>query len=120
MEDQPVEGQMWPMPNVPNVPDYTQASDRQLRRAQAVELTRLITADIGHIFLKGIAFAQQLVAIFDGTAFTFDWDPDVTGVHADLDDKERRATEHLHAIWREMSLRRSVRQRLHERTENET
>ena len=94
------------------LPDYSAATSGQLRRAQAQELTHLITADVSHFVLKGVIFARQLFAFLRGESPSFSWDPDIIGLRPDLDEKERHATEHLQAIWREQSLRRSIRHEL--------
>jgi hypothetical protein len=101
-----------PTVEAPPIPDYSQATPTELRRAHARELTSLISADLGHIVLVGVAFFNQLYALAHGEDFVFDWDPDVTGLRPDLDEKERVATERLQAIFREQDLRRSVRQQL--------
>lgn len=95
------------------LPDYSAATAGQLRRAQAQELTHLITADVSHFVLKGLVLARQIFAFLRGEDVIIDWDPDVKRLRPDLDKKEQHATENLQAIWREQSLRRSIRQELH-------
>lgn len=100
-----------PPPGQPSAPDYSQATAGQLRRAEAINATRLITADIGHFLLKGTVFAHQLYDYLMSQRESVDWDPEVEGLRPELDEKQQAATEHLRAIWREMSLRRSRRHR---------
>jgi hypothetical protein len=98
----------------PPRPDYAQASIGRLRRAQAVQFTRLMSADVGHFFLKGTVLGLQLLRLFTGGDGSINWDQNIAGLRQDLDEKERIATEQLKAIWQEMSRRRSVRQHLRE------
>jgi hypothetical protein len=99
----------------PPPPDYSRVSSRQLRRAEALHSTRLLTADFGHVLLKSVIFTRQVYDFLSGHDVEIEWDPDVTGLRPDLDEKHRRALEHLDAIWQEKHLRRSVRQGLRDR-----
>ena len=92
--------------------EYREATPRQLRRAQFTNMTRLISADIGHFFVKATALHLQIYEILMGRSNQFDWDPDIEGLRPDLDEQQQTATEQLRLIWREMSMRRSRRQDL--------
>jgi hypothetical protein len=83
-------------------PDYSEATPGQLRRAHAVNVGRLISADIGHLFLKGTILANELLRWFLGDEEEIDWDPEVQGLRPDLDEKQQSATQ-------ELSLRRGRR-----------
>lgn len=104
-----------PLPALPPLleyANYADASDSSLRRAELHELSQFLTADLGHFILKGLVVASQIIALLRGEDVTLSWDPDVRGISPHLDEKKDHANEQLQAIWREQSLRRSVRQDL--------
>lgn len=45
------------------LPDYSQVSDKELSRAEMREAFRLISADLGHFFLRALVLSSQLYAI---------------------------------------------------------
>lgn len=95
------------------VPDYSNTSRLGLFGAEAVQMTRLLSADVGHFFVQYAVFAHQVFDLLRGEDVMLDWDPDVRGMRPDLDAKQQNAHEHLQAIWQEISLRRSKRQNPH-------
>lgn len=98
------------------LPDYSQVSDKELRRAQNREELRLFRADFGHFFLRVLVISTQIYAnLYHGENIPIDWFMDVSGIRPDLDEKERVATERIQALSDERRLRRSVRQQLHNR-----
>jgi hypothetical protein len=92
-------------------PDYSGATDRELKRAIRRQVTRRVIADAGHFVLDTWTLFSGLFDSRLGLRYPLT-DIQLRGNSLRLDAMTEEANAHLHALGDELRLRRRVRQRL--------